>query len=88
MKTKTVISTVLLLFVACSATYMVVNEVRSDSQTPVSQSGESHALPAGSKVVLYYFHVIMYMRKMAMNVQKGFKQLIVWKRELMLLIRN
>jgi hypothetical protein len=56
MKTKTIISTVLLLFVASSATYMVVTEVRSSSRLEVAQSGDSYALPAGSKVVLYYFH--------------------------------
>ena len=56
MKAKTIISTALLLFVAGSATYMVVNEVRSGSQPPVVESGESLTLPAGSKVVLYYFH--------------------------------
>ena len=35
---------------------MVVNEVRSVSQPAVAESGESLTLPAGSKVVLYYFH--------------------------------
>ena len=55
MKTKTIISAALLLFVVGSATYMVVNEVRSGSRSPVAGSGESLALPAGSKVVLYYF---------------------------------
>ena len=56
MKIKTIISTALLLFVAGSATYMVVNEVRSGSQSRIAESGESLMLPAGSKVVLYYFH--------------------------------
>ncbi|MCP4262489.1 MAG: hypothetical protein GY774_34040 [Planctomycetes bacterium] len=56
MKTKTIISTVLLLFVAGSTTYMVINEVRSGSQVQIAKSGESLTLPAGSKVVLYYFH--------------------------------
>lgn len=56
MKTKTIISTALLLFIAASATYMVFNEVRSDSQPAVAESGESLSAPMASKVVLYYFH--------------------------------
>ena len=56
MKTKTIISTVLLLFVAGSATYMVVNEVRSSSQPRIAEPGESLSVPAGSNVVLYYFY--------------------------------
>lgn len=56
MKTKTIISTALLLFVAGSATYMVFNEVRSGSQPAVAESGESLSESMASKIVLYYFH--------------------------------
>lgn len=64
MKTKTIISVVLLLFIFTSVAYLVVEEVRSQSgSTPaetdlpvVAEPNQRLLEPAASKVVVYYFH--------------------------------
>ncbi len=64
MKTKTIISVVLLLFIFTSVAYLVVEEVRSRSRsTPaeadlpvVAEPNQRLLEPADSKVVVYYFH--------------------------------
>jgi len=59
MKTKTIITIGLLLFVCVSVAYLVIKEVRSASQSP---SEKTNLPPAEqdrqtpSKVVVYYFH--------------------------------
>lgn len=65
MKTKTIISVVLLLFIFTSVAYLVVKEVRSGAfqsasaetnQPAVAGPNESSLEPTDSKVVVYYFH--------------------------------
>lgn len=64
MKTKTIISTVLLLFILASVTYLVVQEVRSGRQSPpartnpqaVAVPNEPSSEPVLPEVVVYYFH--------------------------------
>jgi len=64
MKTKTIISVVLLLFIFASVAYLVVEEVRSQSgSTPaeidppvVAEPNQRLLGPADSKIMLYYFH--------------------------------
>jgi len=64
MKTKTIISMVLLLFIFTSVTYLVVEEVRSRSASPpaetdlpvVAEPNQRLLGPADSKIMLYYFH--------------------------------
>jgi len=64
MKTKTIISVVLLLFIFTSVAYLVVKEVRSRSRsTPaeadlpaVAEPNQRLLEPTDSKVVVYYFH--------------------------------
>lgn len=58
MKTKTIISTVLLLFVAGSATYLVIDEVRSNSQqnSGAIEPTKSYFASVDEGVVVYYFY--------------------------------
>ncbi|MGD2093639.1 MAG: nitrophenyl compound nitroreductase subunit ArsF family protein [Phycisphaerales bacterium] len=58
MKIKTIISTTLLLFVAASATYLVVDEVRSSSrQNPgTTEPKDSHFASINNGVIVYYFY--------------------------------
>ncbi|MGD8786887.1 MAG: nitrophenyl compound nitroreductase subunit ArsF family protein, partial [Phycisphaerales bacterium] len=55
MKIKTIISTILLLFVAASATYLVIDEVRSNSQQN-SKAIEAHFSSMDEGVIVYYFY--------------------------------
>ena len=58
MKIKTIISTTLLLFVAASATYLVVDEVRSNSQQNpgTTELKKSHFANMDKGVIVYYFY--------------------------------
>lgn len=64
MKTKTIITILLLLFIFASVAYLVINEVRSGSKSvavemdlpEVAESLEPSSGPVASKVVVYYFY--------------------------------
>ena len=58
MKPKTVITTILVVFVVASAVYLVFTETTREGRRSesASQSADSMAAGTGDKVIVYYFH--------------------------------